>query len=64
MNSLMKGIESSIKKAVEEFSNLIIAKHDDIDSDELEELWNDVSKNMKISVTFGKSEKPEKKGKK
>lgn len=52
MNSLTKGIESAIKNAIEEYVQCISQKYEEIDIDDLEELWNDVSKSMKISVTM------------
>jgi hypothetical protein len=51
MNALTKGIEYAIQTAIEEFSQLILQKYDSIDPSELENLWNDVSSEMKISVT-------------
>ena len=57
MNSLTKGIESAIKNAIEEYSSIIASKYDDIDQDDLEQLWNDVSKDIKISVSFKTSSK-------
>ena len=55
MNSLTKVIESAIKNAIEEYVQCISQKYDDVDVDELENIWNDVSKTMKISVSFKKS---------
>jgi predicted DNA-binding WGR domain protein len=52
MNSLTKGIESAIKNAIEEYVQCISQKYEEIDIDDLEELWNDVSKSMKISVSM------------
>ena len=52
MNSLTKGIESAIKSAIEEYVQNISSKYDEIDVDDLEKLWNDISKTMKISVSF------------
>ena len=57
MNSLTKGIESAIKNAIEEYLQCISTKYEEIDIDDLEELWNDVSKSMKISVTMKSSGK-------
>ena len=50
MNTLIRGIEDVIKNAIEEYSNLISNKFG-IESEELENLWNNVSSNMKISVS-------------
>lgn len=54
MNSLVEGLESVIKNAIEEFAMSITSKYDNIDAKDLEELWNDVSQTMKISVTAKK----------
>ena len=51
MNNLLNGIESSIKNAFEEFSKIISIKYD-IDSEELENIWNSVSTDMKISIVI------------
>ena len=55
MNSLISGIESAIKNAIEEYSKNIIEKYPDIDADELETLWNSVCDTTKISVSFKQS---------
>lgn len=49
MNSLTKVIESAIKNAIKEYVQRISSKYNEIDVDDLEELWNEVSKSMKIS---------------
>ena len=58
MNSLTKGIESVIKNAIEEYVQSISTKYEDIDIDDLEELWNEVSKTMKISVSTKSAKTP------
>ena len=55
MNSLTSGIESVIKNAIEEYVNCISQKYENIEVDDLENIWNDVSKTMKISVSFRKA---------
>ena len=50
MNTLVKNIESAIKYALEEYIKRITDKHD-ISSSDLESLWNDVSSDMKISIS-------------
>lgn len=54
MNTLGKNIESAIKNALEEFIKRISEKHD-IESSDLESLWNDVCSDMKISVLTSKT---------
>jgi hypothetical protein len=64
MNSLTQGIEYAIKNAIEEYSNLITSKYKNVDTKGLEDIWNGVSKGMKITVSFKstivKDEKTEK----
>jgi predicted DNA-binding WGR domain protein len=57
MNSLIKEIEYAIKNAVEEYVQCISSKYEEIDIEDLEEIWNDVSKSMKLSVTMKSSGK-------
>jgi predicted DNA-binding WGR domain protein len=52
MNSLTKGIEYAIKNAIDEYVKCISTKCEDIDIDDLGELWDEVSKSIKISVTM------------
>ena len=51
MNTLLNTIETSIKNAFEEFSKIISEKYK-IDSEELENIWNNVSNDMKISIVI------------
>ena len=51
MNSLLKGIETSIKNAIEEFSKIISEKYD-IEAFELENIWNKVSSDITISIVI------------
>jgi hypothetical protein len=50
MNNLLSGIENAIKNAIEEYINMISEKYENIDSNDLEDMWNSVCKNMKIST--------------
>lgn len=56
MESLTQGIESAIQQAIEEYVQLISNTYDNVETDDLENIWNDVSKTMKISVSFKKAE--------
>lgn len=49
MNSLLSGIESLVKDAFEEYINEVSSKHS-IDKSELQELWNSMNLNMKITA--------------
>jgi hypothetical protein len=51
MNSLLKGIETSIKNAIEEFSKIISEKYD-IEALDLENIWNKVSSDITISIVI------------
>ena len=51
MNSLLKGIETSIKNAIEEFSKIISEKYD-IEASDLENIWNKVSSDITISIVI------------
>ena len=55
MNSIAEEINSVIKNAIEEYVQLISSKYEQIKLDDLEDLWNDVSKTMQISVSFKKT---------
>lgn len=55
MNVLTENIGDAIKNAIEEYSQRISTKYESVDPEGLEQLWNDVSDNMKISVTFKRS---------
>jgi len=57
MDSLTKQIEYAIKSAVEEFVQLINRKYEKVDLEELQNIWNNVSTSMKISVSFKKEYK-------
>tara|TARA_Y100000389_G_scaffold85563_1_gene82298 strand:+ start:623 stop:1747 length:1125 start_codon:yes stop_codon:yes gene_type:complete len=57
MDSLTKQIEYAIKSAVEEFVELIDQKYEEVDLEELQNIWNNVSTSMKISVSFKKESK-------
>ena len=52
MNQLTQGLENAIKNAIEEFSSRIIANYECVDANGLETIWNSVSDNIKISVSF------------
>ena len=56
MNSLTSGIEAAIKLAIEEYVECITSKYKDIKSEDLEKMWNSVSKSMKITVSSKKTE--------
>ena len=58
MNSLTEGIESAIKNAIEEYVQRICLKYEEIESSELEELWNEVAGTIQISVSVSNSSKP------
>ena len=55
MNSLTKGIEYAIKNAIEEYIKCISSKYQEIKVEDLEKIWNDISENMKISVSLNSS---------
>lgn len=57
MNSLTKVIESAIKNAIEEYTLCISSKYSNVDVCELENIWNEVSKSMQISVSIKKDNK-------
>ena len=57
MDSLTQQIEYAIKSAVEEFVGLIDQKYEQVDLEELQNIWNNVSTSMKISVSFNKETK-------
>ena len=57
MDSLTKQIEYAIKSAIEEFVGLIDQKYEQVDLEELQNIWNNVSTSMKISVSFNKETK-------
>ena len=50
MNSLLSGIESIVKNAVEEYILLICEKYDNVEKDELQKIWNNTSNSVQISV--------------
>lgn len=52
MNSLSQVIETAIKNAIDECIQKISSTYNEIDVNDLEKLWNDFSKTMKISVSF------------
>lgn len=54
MDSLTKEIEYTIKSAIEEFIQLIDQRYDEVDLKEVQNIWNNVSNSMKISVSFKK----------
>lgn len=56
MNTFVSEIENAIKKTFEEYSILISEKYS-IDKKELENVWNDVCKNTKISLIRTNNEK-------
>jgi hypothetical protein len=56
MNTFVSEIENAIKKTFEEYSILISEKYS-IDKKELENVWNDVCKNTKISLIRSNTEK-------
>ena len=60
MNSLTKGIEMVIKNAIEEYSGLIVSRFDNINSEDLEGIWNDICDDMKITVSFASKQSPKK----
>lgn len=49
MNSLIKEIESSIKRSIDNYIECISDKYENIDVDDLHEIWNTVSKETKIN---------------
>jgi hypothetical protein len=51
MDSITQGISDIVKNAMEEYSLRIVEKFD-IDGAELEKIWNDVSKTIKISLSL------------
>lgn len=54
MNDLSKNLESAIRTAIEEYTKTIAQKYEQVEAGELENIWNTVSENMKISVSFTK----------
>jgi len=52
MNNLITGIESVIQSALQEYCTLIISEYPEINSEKLEEIWNNVSSSTQISVVF------------
>lgn len=54
MNTLIKGIEMVMKNAIEEYSNIISNKFN-INPEDLEKIWNDVSEEIQISVSKTKT---------
>jgi hypothetical protein len=58
MNNLLKGIEIAINNAIEEYSGLIVKKYN-LDPKELEEIWNSVCKNNKITINTNVKKSPE-----
>ena len=50
MNSLLQCIEYSIKNVIEDFLFLIVEKHPEIKTEDLQKIWNDVSNTSKPSV--------------
>lgn len=60
MNSLTKGIEMVIKNAIEEYSGLIVSRFDNINTEDLEGIWNDICDDMKITVSFTSKQAPKK----
>jgi hypothetical protein len=57
MNTLIKSIESTIQIAIEEYIKNICKKYDSVEAKDLENIWNDVSENVKVSVSFTKTKK-------
>lgn len=55
MNTLIQGIENALKTAIEEYATRITDMYENVEIDKLEKLWNDVSENLKISLTVKKS---------
>ncbi len=58
MNNLLKGIESAINNAIEEYSGLIVKKYN-LDPKELEDIWNTVCKTNKITINTSVKKCPE-----
>jgi hypothetical protein len=52
MNNLITGIESVIQSALEEYCTLITSEYPQVNSEKLEEIWNNVSYSTQISVVF------------
>jgi hypothetical protein len=57
MSGLLSSIETIIRNAIEEYSKKICEKYDNVEIDELERIWNDLSDSIKISVSVKSSGK-------
>uniref|UniRef100_A0A6C0CYJ9 Uncharacterized protein n=1 Tax=viral metagenome TaxID=1070528 RepID=A0A6C0CYJ9_9ZZZZ len=49
--NVIKGIEFIIKNAIEQYACKIADKYDNIELGELEDLWNEISEDIKISIS-------------
>ena len=57
MNTLMKNLEDIIQQSIEHFSKDICDRYENVDPNELETIWNNVSTNINVKLTFKKTKK-------
>lgn len=57
MNKLVQSLENAIQEAIQEYSRRIVDEFPEVDEKDLENLWNSVSTDMKITVKTSSSKR-------